>query len=301
MSTAGTPANTSPISLVAPSGGVVRGLTYVVGDNFAVAMETKDEGLPFEALVAGPVWAAKDQTVSIEACAKVYLDESTGLITSDSAETEIGGFALALAGTPDATVAIMLGQPGAASLSGVTGASNTALGDGSLTSLTSGAENTAVGVDALGAVSSADGNVALGFQANLNGTGASNTAIGWRSMVGGGAHNGYQNTAVGVDTLTSLSTGAENVAAGGHSLSLMTTGIKNSAIGNYAGDEIVAGAGNALIGYQAGKSQGDVSNKFMVGLGNGQGIIFTVNEAGSLDISVRYAAGTMKTATIALA
>src|SRR3954464_11480172 len=114
MSTAGTPASAEPIVLVAPSGGVVRGYMYVIEDNFAVAMASADEGKFFAALVSGPVWVSKARDGSIEACAKVYLDESTGLHRSAAPQTAIGGFALALAGAPDASVSIMLGQPSAA-------------------------------------------------------------------------------------------------------------------------------------------------------------------------------------------
>jgi predicted RecA/RadA family phage recombinase len=181
-SNAGTPASAEPIKLTAPSGGVTRGLTYVIGDNFAVAMESKDAGLAFEALVAGPVWAAKDPTVSIEACAKVYLDESTGLITSDDSETEIGGFALRLASTSDDVVAIVLGQPAPEipeGLTGITGATNTALGQSAATSLTSGTANTALGAAALASTTTGSANTAVGSAAGQNDVaGHSNVFVG---------------------------------------------------------------------------------------------------------------------------
>jgi hypothetical protein len=232
MPTAGTPANVDPVTLPAPSGGVTRGLTYIVGDNFAVAMETVGkQGDPFQAVVAGPVWAAKDPTVSIAACAKVYLDEATGLITSDSAETEIGGFALALASTPDGAVAIMLGQPAPvipAGLTGFTGASNTALGTGAGDAITSGTRNTMVGVDAGGDVVGALDNTAVGYAAGIG-------------------------------------TGASNVAVGAFALGGQTTGQRNVAVGRAAGNEVTTGEGNIFLGFQAGEGLGNVSNTLAAG------------------------------------
>ncbi len=120
MSTAGTPASEDPVFLVAPSGGVVRGSTYANGDTFAVAMESADAGKHYQAIVAGPVWASKARTVSIESGDAVYLDSTTGLLTSDTSKTDIGAVCLALASTSDAAVSVVLGQPGG--VAGVTDA-----------------------------------------------------------------------------------------------------------------------------------------------------------------------------------
>lgn len=113
MGTPGTPANDSHIVLTAPEGGVVRGRTYFVADKAYVARETVDEGLPFSAFAFGAVWAAKDPTISIDAGARLYLDESTGLLSTgdDSVGPDIGAIAIALASTADDAVAIMLGVP----------------------------------------------------------------------------------------------------------------------------------------------------------------------------------------------
>jgi predicted RecA/RadA family phage recombinase len=283
MSTPGTPANADPIALIVPTGGVVRGKTYVIGDNFAVATETKDAGTAFEAIIAGPVWAAKDPTASIEACAKIYLDEATGLITSDASKTSVGGFCLALASTADGSVSIMLGQPAAAGLTGATSDTNTALGASALDSVTDGTNDTAVGANALTAATSGGANTAVGANAaKLVSSGINNTAAGAYALQG--ATTGQYNTGVGYNVLG----GAD--------------GDKNTAVGGSCGLEIVDGDGNAMLGFQGGKGLGDVSNTVAFGLGNGQGVSFSVNEGtDKLHIAVRYIDGSFKTADIDLA
>jgi hypothetical protein len=180
-------------------------------------------------------------------------------------------------------------SPGA-SLSGVTGVTNTSLGTAAADSLTSGARTTAVGVNAGTAITSGTDNVAVGADAlDTCTSGSANTAVG-----SGAGNTGSSNTCIGYHAGTD-GTGSENVIIGRDAGYQMSDGTKNALVGRLAGDELFSGSGNVAIGYRAGRDQGDVSNKFMVGLGNGQGLIFEVDEVGNLlNIRVRYTDGTMK-------
>jgi hypothetical protein len=162
-------------------------------------------------------------------------------------------------------------------LTGFTTADNTGLGTAAGNSITDGTGNTTIGVNAGTALT----------------TGSNNTAEGSGALAL--ASTGNANTAFGADALGSATTSSTNTGLGSSALGNVTTGGDNTGVGRAAGNEIVAGTGNTCVGKSAGLGQGDVSNKFMVGLGNGQGLIFEVDEVGHLlDISVRYADGTMK-------
>jgi trimeric autotransporter adhesin len=232
-------------------------------------------------------------------------------ITSGSGNTALGLNAGTALTTGDANTAVGTD----ALTTATTGSTNTAIGSAAMASLTTGSDNVAVGRAAGNGLTTGFDNVAVGKGAGLsltigrrnavvgslamsatNGGNEDNVAVGYNAM-GGGGFEADKNVAVGQGALAAVES-ADNVAIGYHAMlqfSGHSAGSKNVAVGSLAGDELVGGGGNALIGYQAGKGQGDTSNKFMVGLGNGQGLIFSVDEGGALlNISVRYADGTMK-------
>ncbi len=129
----------------------------------------------------------------------------------------------------------------------VTGASNTSLGRGALSSNTTGINNTATGAGALMSNTTGFGNTASGHNALVsntegigntangnsalasNSTGSSNTASGAGALFRNTSGNG--NTASGHDALFSNTTGGSNTASGDRALRSNTEGKENTAVG----------------------------------------------------------------------
>jgi hypothetical protein len=239
---------------------------------------------------------------SVAASTLIYASSDATLTTTSSGNTKIGAVS-GLDGTRVRISAVtsdidaLAAQVAAAALTGLTGASCTGLGTGAFAALTSGTQSTAIGVGALASQTSNGDNTAVGYGAGGALTGGNNTIVGSQAAA----------TAVGVNNITAVGYRAARVATadatavGSQALLAATSGGKNTAVGYHAGDEIVAGAGNSFVGYAAGVGLGNVSNKAGFGMGNGNGVYFDVDEVGNLlNITVRYAAGTFKTATVAL-
>ncbi len=171
--------------------------------------------------------------------------------------------------------------------SNTTGAVNTAIGTLSLYSNQTGTNNIAVGPGALYANINGSDSVAIGFGAlydnlasdtigigknalenNTTGlhntavgtsaltfsiTGSNNTALGFSAMKGGAGSNSH-NTAIGSNSLFSITTGASNTAIGFDGLYSNTTGNTNVSIGlnnlfsNQSGNDNVAAGSFALYG-----------------------------------------------------
>jgi len=127
---------------------------------------------------------------------------------------------------------------------------NTAIGSNALAKNTAaGNGNTAVGSSALRSLTSGDINVAIGFNSLVNCvTGTGNIAIGANSCL---FSNGYNNVAVGVDTLRGTSSqgilGGDNTAIGNGALSSVNGG-SNTALGFRAGESLPSGNSNIFIG-----------------------------------------------------
>jgi len=121
-----------------------------------------------------------------------------------------------------------------------TGINNSFYGSESGEFVTSGQENTAVGSQAL-----------FGNYDNI--TGSYNTAVGAESMYGygGAAISGDNNTGVGFQSLTSLTTGYSNTGIGYYALRLTTTGYENIGLGYTALQNNTTGYKNIGIGAQA--------------------------------------------------
>jgi hypothetical protein len=146
-------------------------------------------------------------------------------------------------------------------------ASNTAVGDGALTSNTTGTNNTAVGSGAGYSMAGGAENTFLGYQAGYSGGGSNyNVAIGSLALKNGvnpsnciaiGHYalinsTGGQNVGVGTSALATSTSGNANTAIGAGALTNATTSDQNTAVGNVAGSNITTGANNICIGYQAG-------------------------------------------------
>jgi hypothetical protein len=63
---------------------------------------------------------------------------------------------------------------------------------------------------------------------------------------------GNNNTAIGKDTLDSITTGTSNTAVGRSSLRLLTTGTENASVGNTAMSNLTVGTENTALGSSAG-------------------------------------------------
>ena len=143
---------------------------------------------------------------------------------------------------------------------------NTAVGSLSMDGLLEGASsNTALGFGTLSALTTGDNNIAVGSNALiLNTTGSNNTAVGYGSLDSN--LSGEYNVAIGMSTLQTVSTTDANIAIGyqalytyagasnvavGYQASKMVTGVENTSVGNQALSTHAAGAGNTAVGYAA--------------------------------------------------
>ena len=141
-------------------------------------------------------------------------------------------------------------QPAGASLTGITGATNTALGVSALTALTTGTNNTATGVSALSSNTTGVQNSAFGRDAlTLNTTGGYNSVFGYRPLASN--TTGSYNIAFGKEALLRNTTGAANLAIGSSVLSFNTTANYNSAVGNSALFNNDTGSYNSAFGNAA--------------------------------------------------
>ena len=147
-----------------------------------------------------------------------------------------------------------------------TGASNVAIGKGSLNTINSGNNNIAIGQNTLNKVTDANGLIAIGSHALLNNTtGGGNIGIGSNALsknttgpnnIGIGSNalaantTGQNNVAIGVSSLQ-YNTANNNVGVGPNSLSANTTGVNNLAIGPDTLRENTEGEGNIALGFEA--------------------------------------------------
>ena len=175
------------------------------------------------------------------------------------------------------------------SLTGYTGATNTALGVNAGDSLTSGAQNTFVGAEAGTAVTTGANSVFVGYEAGLSTTtGNFTTAVGYgaaRSNVSGSSATalgylayynptGSFNTALGRGAMqgTGGSTISESTAVGTYALNVVTSGTMNTAVGYQAGYDQTSANWCTLIGALAGQNVTTGGANTLVGYNSGQGI-----------------------------
>lgn len=135
------------------------------------------------------------------------------------------------------------------------GTDNVAVGPGVLDLLTSGLRNTAMGNQAGQALTSGQTNSFFGWSAGEDLTqGSNNTLIG--SSAGANVTTSADNTAVGTLALGAFTTGGggvgSNTAIGENSLVTLSTGTQNTALGKDAGASVQTGTRNIFLGHQAG-------------------------------------------------
>src|SRR6056300_1350459 len=143
-----------------------------------------------------------------------------------------------------------------------TGTSNVALGDGALDDGSlSGNNNTAIGNSSITAITSGASNTGVGESILFTETtGSNNTGVGKDAMaLQNGADN---NSALGFRALNVTTTGSNNTAVGKDALFANTTGTTNTAIGAFALSSNVAGNYQTAIGFEALKNTNYTTNAF---------------------------------------
>lgn len=98
-------------------------------------------------------------------------------------------------------------------------------------------------------------------------TGYQNLAVGSESL--SNVTDGFENTAIGLSALLELTTGSSNTAVGRQTLENVTTGTRNTAIGRSSGFRVVDGSYNTLIGHSADVALGDGNATKRIALGHG--------------------------------
>lgn len=141
---------------------------------------------------------------------------------------------------------------------------NTAIGAGTLASVTTGYANTATGSAALASNTTGFNNTAEGNSALAdNTTGTLNTAIGQTALQSNTV--GTDNTAAGQGALISNTTGNNNTGVGGSSLNSNSTGSNNTAVGFQALSNNGTGSGNIALGAGAAGNVAGGSNNIHIG------------------------------------
>jgi len=150
---------------------------------------------------------------------------------------------------------------------------NTCLGALSLQSLSTGVQCTSLGYNTLHANTSGARNTAVGcFALQAISSGADCTATGWNALI---ACTGNQNTAMGSNCLSSLTSGTSNTGYGVNSLLSITTGVDNACFGHGSGSSLtLADSNNICIGISVTGTAGD-SNTIRIGNGTQNRVFFT--------------------------
>jgi hypothetical protein len=232
--------NLGVVTLLADKGGIAAGSTSQIQYNVGGAL-TGTSNFTFDGANVMTVGPARIGTGFIGSTLLGYFaldnvtsgtwntavgDRALESTTSGNDNTAVGGRALPANTTGNANTATGY----EAMFNNTTGSNNTAVGHSALRNNTTGFENVAIGVSALRSNTIGAQSVAIGYQALFSntGSGAINTAVGWRSL--------YANTS-----------GAGNVGVGPFALQLNTTGSNNVGIGNGALQNVTTGSANTAI------------------------------------------------------
>ena len=125
---------------------------------------------------------------------------------------------------------------------------NTAVGDSSLSGLTSGQYNTAIGGSSGKSLTSSNSNTLVGYETGFYNTGANTTYIGHNAGKGASGYANSNNVAIGASAMLIIRTGDENVAIGVEAMKDAQTAANNVAIGQQALQNITSGSSNVAIG-----------------------------------------------------
>lgn len=193
-----------------------------------------------------------------------------GSLTEGESNIGIGTNVMALLTSGDGNLAV-----GTSALQKVTtGSGNTAIGLTAGFSTDTGTNNTFIGVAAGAQNTSGAGNLYMGASAGANVNGNGNIAIGPGSMVGASGSTASANIAIGLNLLSSLSSGANNIVIGDGTggAGVITTGDRNLSIGY--GSDVPSGTadnqmsiGNAIYGLGISSSTGTTVSDAYLGVG----------------------------------
>jgi hypothetical protein len=169
-----------------------------------------------------------------------------------------------------------------------------AIGYNALSSCTDGDDNIAIGWNVMidNDSNTFQNNVALGNYSmdnasNGSATAKKNTAIGNNTMRGQFTDATLDNTAVGFESLTALSSGANNTAVGSQAGAAITTGLRNTVLGYTAGDGFASQNENVFIGSECGgAAEGGDANIAIGYHAIGVGAL-----AGDQNVAIGYASG----------
>jgi hypothetical protein len=130
-----------------------------------------------------------------------------------------------------------------------------------------GSNNLAVGNGALNAASTGHRNTAIGSGAMYNYVGTSfdnNSSIGYNNL--SALTTGTGNTSVGAESMMAVTTGTSNTSIGNQSL-ISATGSSNVGVGKSAGNGITTGSNNTMIGAEATTTLNSITNATAIGYG----------------------------------
>ena len=153
----------------------------------------------------------------------------------------------------------------AGNLTNIIGSKNTAFGRDSLSVATSNSNNVAVGFEALKSSNTGNNNVAIGAESMSATTDSNgnNVAIGYQAAK---STNGARNVAIGAAALLANVNGIQNTAIGDNALSSLTSN-GNTALGYQAGSNLTNAQNNVIIGYQAQAGAATAQNQIVIGKG----------------------------------
>ena len=249
----------------------------LVGQTGGVALWQNDDVV--ETLTLGAIWVGNTsnlkQELPIGLVNKVLISNGTTLTYGSSV------ILAPIGSVPNANAATFIGntlnlEPASESFGGIV-TTTTQSFDGNKTfikdilvnSITVGrgaggiSSNTAFGINSL-QVNTGYNNTAIGKDSlKINLEGYDNTALGINSLLSN--TSGYQNTALGVAGLNSNSTGANNTAVGYATMYYNTSGNSNTALGHRSLRDNTTGSNNTAVGYGAGKDIIDLNNTTSIG------------------------------------
>jgi len=202
---------------------------------------------------------------------------ANGVVYASSTSALATGSALTFNGTTLSVNGVNVGRGGNAiasnvavgpatlSVSSMTGTSNTVVGNGAGSAVTSGAGHVFFGTGAGQAINTGDGNVAIGYLALSTGTSAGyNTSVGYQSGV---ANTGSSNTFIGRYSGSAMTSGNSNTLIGGYNGNQGGLDIRTSS--NYIvlsdgdGNTRLIGDSNGNFGIASAPSAWDTSNKVL--------------------------------------